>query len=469
MGTTRVHLLEKELGIETKDLIVHLDRLGLRGRKAHSALEGDEVARVHATLTAQERPRVYLAEEKIVADRVVKRHDDVNGGAYARETVVERRVRANVISRRVNQTEVSPSRQANAPAPQQPLFDRTVISEIQQKTTQQIVSQTKATDTSKIVPEPAVDSEPLATIEMDRWSQATTTDISSSKHDLKARTKRLRRVGYIEEIIENGLIVTLLNDAGIVHSFRIPKQFIPGQSLDNFTVNEEVVIELSLKTHDRIILKGLELTGEEIRALPIDWKFDVTSRILNIPACIEKSQLKMWHGRRQIADSIHKNSWLYAFNARIINSKHKLSLIKNGHTVVAGTGRLFQMGDGQAVELILTNGCIGFAFCSDLFEGVEFVPEGDAFEFKVLEVIPESGYLRLMSEEQYRDRVQRMQELVRRLEQQSRHLGYKIQGIYEELGTIRTEKLEEQLDEICREDRKILDRIASIRRQFPCN
>ncbi len=38
MGKTRVHLLAKELEIETKDLIVQLDRLGIRGRKAQSAL-----------------------------------------------------------------------------------------------------------------------------------------------------------------------------------------------------------------------------------------------------------------------------------------------------------------------------------------------------------------------------------------------------------------------------------------------
>jgi translation initiation factor IF-2 len=109
MGKTRVHLLAKELGIETKDLIAQLDRLGLRGRKAQSALEDDEVARVRAALAAQEKPQVHVGEEKIVADRVVKSEDDNEGGAEARETIVERRVRANVIRRRVNRTEVAPT------------------------------------------------------------------------------------------------------------------------------------------------------------------------------------------------------------------------------------------------------------------------------------------------------------------------------------------------------------------------
>jgi translation initiation factor IF-2 len=115
MGKTRVHLLAKELGIETKDLIIQLDKLGMRGRKAQSALEDDEVARVRNALAAQERPQVHVGEEKIVADRVVKSEEEGDGGAEARETVVERRVRANVIRRRVSRTEVAPTETA-APA-----------------------------------------------------------------------------------------------------------------------------------------------------------------------------------------------------------------------------------------------------------------------------------------------------------------------------------------------------------------
>ncbi|HEY3152420.1 MAG TPA: translation initiation factor IF-2 [Candidatus Binatia bacterium] len=112
MGKTRVHLLAKELGIETKDLIVQLDRLGIRGRKAQSALEDDEVARVRAALAAQEKPQVHVGEEKIVADRMVKTEDEGQRGTEAHETVVERRVRANVIRRRVNRVEVAPTEAA---------------------------------------------------------------------------------------------------------------------------------------------------------------------------------------------------------------------------------------------------------------------------------------------------------------------------------------------------------------------
>jgi translation initiation factor IF-2 len=106
MGKTRVHLLAKELGIETKDLIAQLDKLGIRGRKAQSALEDDEVVRVRAVLAAQEKPQVHVGEEKVVADRVVKTEDETHSAAEARETVVERRVATNVIRRRTSRVEV---------------------------------------------------------------------------------------------------------------------------------------------------------------------------------------------------------------------------------------------------------------------------------------------------------------------------------------------------------------------------
>src|SRR5207244_4167473 len=106
MGKTRVHLLAKELGMETKDLVAQLDKLGMRGRKGQSAREDDEVARVRAALAAQEKPQVQVGKEKVVADRVVKAEDESLGDIEARETIVERRVRANVIRRRTSRVEV---------------------------------------------------------------------------------------------------------------------------------------------------------------------------------------------------------------------------------------------------------------------------------------------------------------------------------------------------------------------------
>src|SRR5688572_30377492 len=107
MGKMRVHLLAKELEMETKDLVAQLERLGIRGRKAQSPLEDEEVTRVRAALAAQEKPHVHVGEEKVVADRVVTADDESLGEIQARETIVERRVRANVIRRRTSRVEVS--------------------------------------------------------------------------------------------------------------------------------------------------------------------------------------------------------------------------------------------------------------------------------------------------------------------------------------------------------------------------
>jgi translation initiation factor IF-2 len=128
MGKTRVHLLAKEMGIETKDVIAHLEKLGIRGRKAQSALEDDEVVRVRAALAAQEKPQIHIGEEKIVADRVVKAEDETLREVQARETIVERRVRANVIRRRTSRVEVAAPQQATAPEvePANPHFEEAV-------------------------------------------------------------------------------------------------------------------------------------------------------------------------------------------------------------------------------------------------------------------------------------------------------------------------------------------------------
>jgi translation initiation factor IF-2 len=92
----------------------------MRGRKAQSSLEDDEVARVRAALVALEKPQVHVGEEKVVADRVVTAGDESLGEVQARETIVERRVRANVIRRRTSRVEVAQP-EAQVPAEAKPL------------------------------------------------------------------------------------------------------------------------------------------------------------------------------------------------------------------------------------------------------------------------------------------------------------------------------------------------------------
>ncbi len=106
MGKVRVHQLAKELGIEPKDLIVRLEKLGVRGKRAQSSLEAQEVDSLRSAFAVAEKPQVQVGMEKVTADRVVTGQDEVLGEIQAREKVVERRIRANVIRRRTSLSDI---------------------------------------------------------------------------------------------------------------------------------------------------------------------------------------------------------------------------------------------------------------------------------------------------------------------------------------------------------------------------
>ncbi len=106
MAKTRVHILAKELGIEVKDFIAHLEKLGIKGKKSQNTLEDEEAVRIRAALAAPAKPQVVVGEEKVVADRMVTTGDESVGETQAHEKIVERRVRTNVIRRRTSRTEI---------------------------------------------------------------------------------------------------------------------------------------------------------------------------------------------------------------------------------------------------------------------------------------------------------------------------------------------------------------------------
>lgn len=106
MGKVRVHQLAKELGIEPKDLIARLEKLGVRGKRAQSSLETEEVDSIRSAFAVAEKRQVQVGQEKVTSDRVVAGQDEVLGDIQAREKVVERRVHANVIRRRTSRSEI---------------------------------------------------------------------------------------------------------------------------------------------------------------------------------------------------------------------------------------------------------------------------------------------------------------------------------------------------------------------------
>ena len=117
---TRVYLLAKDLGIEPKDLIARLEKMGIRGKKSQSSLGDEEVTRIRAAVAAPAKPQVTVGEEKVVVDRVVTAEDGAAGEIRAHEKVVERRVRTNVIRRRTSRVEVIPQSAPSKMEPQEP-------------------------------------------------------------------------------------------------------------------------------------------------------------------------------------------------------------------------------------------------------------------------------------------------------------------------------------------------------------
>ncbi|MGH7846862.1 MAG: translation initiation factor IF-2 [Candidatus Binatia bacterium] len=158
MSKMRVHQLAKDLGLETKDFIVHLEKLGIKGKRSQSSLDDSEVARAKTALAAPEKPHVVVGTEKVVADRVVTAADAALGEIKAREQVVERRVGTNVIRRRTNRVEVI----SQAPAPAVEAPPAPVVEE--SKPEEQPVSLEKAVDfpssVVQSVTEPPVEAEP---------------------------------------------------------------------------------------------------------------------------------------------------------------------------------------------------------------------------------------------------------------------------------------------------------------------
>jgi len=106
MSRKRVHELAKEYGIEAKALLERLEKLGIRGKRSQSALTDEEINRVKAELAPDEKPSIAVGDERVVQES-------------EGQTIVERRVRSNVIRRRTTRTEALPA--PEIPLPIEPM------------------------------------------------------------------------------------------------------------------------------------------------------------------------------------------------------------------------------------------------------------------------------------------------------------------------------------------------------------
>ncbi len=71
MPKKRVHELAKELGLENKDLIAHLEKIGITVKSHSSSLEDDEVERIKDELLASESRQIV--EERIKSTVIRRR------------------------------------------------------------------------------------------------------------------------------------------------------------------------------------------------------------------------------------------------------------------------------------------------------------------------------------------------------------------------------------------------------------
>jgi len=83
----RVHELAKAWGLESKDLLTQIEKLGIQGKRSQSALTDGEVERIEGTLGHGDQPKVAVGGERVVT------------GETGQE-LVERRVGTGVIRRR---------------------------------------------------------------------------------------------------------------------------------------------------------------------------------------------------------------------------------------------------------------------------------------------------------------------------------------------------------------------------------
>jgi translation initiation factor IF-2 len=118
----RIHELAKEWGVQPKDLLNGVERVGIRGKKSQSTLTDEEVDRVRDALGIGGRPQVALGTERVVSERVVTERDTSGDHVVtAREQTTETRLRANVIRRRVAREVLK--REEVPPAPEEPAGD----------------------------------------------------------------------------------------------------------------------------------------------------------------------------------------------------------------------------------------------------------------------------------------------------------------------------------------------------------
>jgi len=115
MSKQRVYELAKELGIENKDLISRLEKLGISVKSHSSALEDSEVERIHREFSVGEPQEI---EEKRIKSTVIRRR--AVRTAVEEEPVPEPEEKMAPVAEKVKEVPVAPPHRAMPPLPPTP-------------------------------------------------------------------------------------------------------------------------------------------------------------------------------------------------------------------------------------------------------------------------------------------------------------------------------------------------------------
>jgi translation initiation factor IF-2 len=110
MAKKTVSEATKELGVERKDLVGHLEKQGKGKVTAKTTLSEEEFEKAKEHFGLGPKPQVRIGEERVVADNVVS-----GAGATTRERVTELRTTNTMIRRRKVRQEVAPEPPAELP------------------------------------------------------------------------------------------------------------------------------------------------------------------------------------------------------------------------------------------------------------------------------------------------------------------------------------------------------------------
>lgn len=99
MAKKTVAELAKELSLDRKELIGHLEKLGKTRVTIKTSLTEEDIEKLREHFGLSDKPKVRIGEEKVVADDMVVESGD-SGTVTTRETVTERRTTGTMIRRR---------------------------------------------------------------------------------------------------------------------------------------------------------------------------------------------------------------------------------------------------------------------------------------------------------------------------------------------------------------------------------